>query len=93
MTRSFSGLSARNFADERHGSSRNFSASFRGVSPRNLAEKKKKSARTYAKSRGVFSAKVRLSEVCSRSEREKRAFFLGSSVFVKMNNLIQNNPD
>ena len=59
MTPSFRGVSARKFAEKLRESSRSFSASFRRVSRRDLA-KEKWSARAYAKSRGVFSAKVRV---------------------------------
>ena len=80
MTPSFRGESARKFAEkfaEFLGEiSRSFSASFRGVSLRNLAEKTKSPARAYAKSRGVFSTKVRVWEILfAEWTRKKELFF------------------
>ena len=77
MTPSFRGVSARNLAEKFRESSRSFSASFRGVSPRHLAEKKN-GLRELTRNLAEFSPrKFAFENFCSRSEREKGAFFLG----------------
>ena len=86
MTPSFRRISARNLLEKLHESSQSFSASFRGVSPRNLAEKKKKNGlHELTRNLEEFTPRKFVFEIfCSRSEREKRAFFLGWSVGIHL---------
>ena len=65
----FRGDTPRKFAEVLREFSRSFSAKSRG--------EKKWSARTYAKSRGVFSAKVRVREFLFAEWMRKKSFFLG----------------
>ena len=77
MTPIFRGRGAQNLAEKLRENSRSFSASFREVSPRNLAEKTK-GLRELTRTLAEFTPrKFTFENFCSRSEREKRAFFLG----------------
>ena len=70
----------RNSAEKLRESSQSFSASFRGVSSRNVAEKKI-GLRELTQNLAEFcQRKFAFENFCSRSEREKRALFLGWSV-------------